>query len=155
MSEYNTMFLNTNQFWRCNTELRILNMRVWHINKWFQNFILNCKTPVWTRWFKMRNRFSGRITMCVVKGVWNWTASRNNRGPRVGAWTGKLKNPKKCLALEPDRRSNFSFSPLAHLLLLQDYGITSVHWCLLCAVTCITEISLNVALSNKFTHSKC
>ena len=53
---------------------------------------------------------------------------------RVGAWTGTLKNPMKCLwRLEPDRRSNF-FSPSAHL----------------CAVTYMTEISLIVTLNNLF-----
>ena len=35
--------------------------------------------------------------------------------PRVGAWTGTLKNPTKCLwRWEPDRRYNF-FSPPAHM----------------------------------------
>ena len=49
-----------------------------------------------------------------------------------------LKNPTKCLwRWEPDRRSNFFFSPPAHL----------------CAVTYMTEISLIVTLNNKFTHS--
>ena len=52
--------------------------------------------------------------------------------PRVGAWTGTLKNPTKCLwRLEPDRRSNFFFIPPAHI----------------CAVTYMTEISLNVTLN--------
>ena len=46
---------------------------------------------------------------------------------RVGDWTGTLKNPTKCLwRWEPDRRSNYFFSPPAHL----------------CVVTCMTEISL-------------
>ena len=39
------------------------------------------------------------------------------------------------MAWEPDRRSNFFFSPPAHL----------------CAVTCITEISLIVRLSNQYS----
>ena len=41
------------------------------------------------------------------------------------------------MAWEPDRRSNFFFSPPAHL----------------CAVTYMTEISLIVTLNNQFTHS--
>ena len=39
------------------------------------------------------------------------------------------------MAWEPDRRSNFFFSPPAHL----------------CAVTYVTEISLIVTLNNQFT----
>ena len=55
---------------------------------------------------------------------------------RVGAWTGTLKNPTKCLwRWEPDRRSNF-FSPPAHL----------------CAVTYMTEISLIVTLNRQFNN---
>ena len=55
---------------------------------------------------------------------------------RVGARTGTLKNPTKCVwRWEPDRRSNFFFSPPAHL----------------CAVTYMTEISLIVTLNNQFT----
>ena len=54
-------------------------------------------------------------------------------GSRVGAWTGTVKNPTKCLwRWEPDRRFNF-FNPPAHL----------------CAVTYMTEISLNVTLNNQ------
>ena len=68
----------------------------------------------------------------------NGAACRNHRikgWSRVGARTGTLKNPTKCLRRwEPDRRSNF-FSPPAHL----------------CAVTYMTEISLIVTLNNKFT----
>ena len=41
------------------------------------------------------------------------------------------------MAWEPDRRSNFFFSPPAHL----------------CAVTYMTEISLILTLNNQFTHS--
>ena len=67
----------------------------------------------------------------------NGAVCRNHRikgWSRVGAWTGTLKNPAKCLwRWEPDRRSNFFFSPPAHL----------------CAVTCITEISLIVTLNNQ------
>ena len=49
----------------------------------------------------------------------------------MDAWTGTLKNPRKCLCRwEPDRWSNF-FIPLAHL----------------CAVTYMAEISLNVTLN--------
>ena len=55
---------------------------------------------------------------------------------RVGARTGTLKNPTKCLwRWEPDRRSNFFFRPPARL----------------CAVTYMTEISLIVTLNNQFT----
>ena len=53
----------------------------------------------------------------------------------VGAWTGTLKNPTKCLwRWEPERRSNF-FGPPAHL------------W----AVTYMTEISLIVTLNSQLT----
>ena len=41
------------------------------------------------------------------------------------------------MAWEPDRRYNFFFSPPAHL----------------CAVTCMTEISLIVTLNNQFNQS--
>ena len=51
---------------------------------------------------------------------------------------GTLKNPTKCLwRWEPDRRSNFFFSPPAHL----------------CAVTYVTEISLIVTLNNQFNST--
>ena len=57
-------------------------------------------------------------------------------GRCVGARTGTLKNPTKCLwRWEPDRRSNF-FSLPAHL----------------CAVTYMTEISLIVMLNNQFAY---
>ena len=57
---------------------------------------------------------------------------RIKRLVRVGARTGTLKNPTKCLwRWEPDRRSYFFFSPPAHL----------------CAVTYMTEISLIVTLN--------
>ena len=53
---------------------------------------------------------------------------------RVGAWTGTVKNPTKCLwRWEPDRRFNFFFNPPVHLY----------------AVTYITEISLHVTLNNQ------
>ena len=48
----------------------------------------------------------------------------------------RLVNPST-MAWEPDRRSNFFFSPPAHL----------------CAVTYMTEISLIVTLNIQFTHS--
>ena len=76
---------------------------------------------------------------CVVKGNY---ISRYNRikrvAPgRVGDWTGTLKNPSKCLWLwEPDRRSNFFFSPPAHL----------------CAVTYMTDISFIVTLIKQPIH---
>ena len=64
---------------------------------------------------------------------------RIKRVVRVGARTGTLKNPTKCLwRWEPDRRSNFFFSPPAHL----------------CAVTYMTEISLIVTLNNKFNSTQ-
>ena len=54
---------------------------------------------------------------------------------RVGARTGTLKNPAKCLwRWEPDRRSYVFFSPPAHLY----------------AVTYMTEISLIVTLNKQF-----
>ena len=58
---------------------------------------------------------------------------QTDRDMRSKARTGTLKNPTKCLwRWEPDRRSNFFFSPPAHL----------------CAVTYMTEISLIVTLNN-------
>ena len=70
----------------------------------------------------------------------NGAVCRNHRikgWSRVGARTGTLKNPTKCLwRWEPDRRSNFFFSPPAHL----------------CAVTYMTEISLIVTLNNQFNN---
>ena len=58
---------------------------------------------------------------------------------RVGARTGTLKNPTKCLwRWEPDRRSYFFFSPPAHL----------------CAVTYMTEISLIVTLNKQFNSTQ-
>ena len=64
---------------------------------------------------------------------------RIKRVVRVGARTGTLKNPTKCLwRWEPDRWSNFFFSPPAHL----------------CAVTYMTEISLIVTLNNHFNSTQ-
>ena len=73
-----------------------------------------------------------------LNGAVSWDI-RIKRMPRVCAWTGTLTNPTKCLwRWEPDRRSNFFFSPPAHL----------------CAVTYMTEISLIVTLkTNSLTHS--
>ena len=72
----------------------------------------------------------------------NGAVCRNHRikgWSRVGARTGTLKNPMKCLwRWEPDRRSNFFFSPSAHL----------------CAVTYMTEISLIVTLNNQFNSTQ-
>ena len=72
----------------------------------------------------------------------NGAVCRNHRikgWSRVGARTGTLKNPTKCLwRWEPDRRSNFFFSPPAHL----------------CAVTYMTEISLIVTLNNQFNSTQ-
>ena len=65
--------------------------------------------------------------------------ARNERGRMYGTRTGTLKNPTKCLwRWEPDRRSNFFFSPPAHL----------------CAVTYMTEISLIVTLNNQFNSTQ-
>ena len=61
--------------------------------------------------------------------------SRYKKGGPVSVWTDTLKNPTNCLwRLEPDCMSNF-FGPPAHL----------------CAVTCMTEISLIVTLNNQLT----
>ena len=58
---------------------------------------------------------------------------------RVGARTGTLENPTKCLwRWEPDRRSYFFFSPHANL----------------CAVTYMTEISLIVTLNKQFNSTQ-
>ena len=65
--------------------------------------------------------------------------ARRKRRLKLGGFSEKtlLKNPMKCLwRKEPDHRSNFFFSPPAHLF----------------AVTYITEISLHVTLSNQ-SHS--
>ena len=73
-----------------------------------------------------KRRLNGRFLGITAKG---W--------PRVGAWTGTLKNPTKCLwRWEPDGRSNFFLNPPAHL----------------CAITYVTEISLPMKLSNR-SHS--
>ena len=67
----------------------------------------------------------------------NGAVPRNNRikrVARVGAWTDTLKNPTKYLwRWEPDCRSNLFFIQPIHL----------------CAVTYMTEISLNVTLNNQ------
>ena len=69
---------------------------------------------------------------CVGITVWKGCS-------RVGARTGTLKNPTKCLwRWEPDRRSYFFFSPPAHL----------------CAVTYMTEISLIVTLNKQFNSTQ-
>ena len=67
----------------------------------------------------LRREYVLRIPMRVVKGDLNGAVSR-----------------KSLWRKDPDRRSNFFFSPPAHLL----------------AVTYITEISLHVTLSNQ-SHS--
>ena len=78
----------------------------------------------------MINRYSSSECCIAVNLPW----------PRAGDWTGTSKNPTKYLwRWEPDRRSNFFFSPTAHL----------------CAVTYITEISLIVTLNNQFTSLTC
>ena len=69
----------------------------------------------------------------------NGTVCRNHRIKRVvpcRCLDGHVKEPyEMSMAWEPDRRSNFFFSPPAHL----------------CAVTYMTEISLIVTLNNQFT----
>ena len=72
----------------------------------------------------------------------NGAVCRNHRIKRVApcrCLDGHIKEPyEMSMAWEPDCRSNFFFNPPAHL----------------CAVTCMTEISLIVTLNNKFTsHS--
>ena len=79
--------------------------------------------------YPQRDRNLRRLNVAMCRNHW-WSC--------VGARTGTLKKPTKCLwRWEPDRRSNFFFSPPAHL----------------CAVTYMTEISLIVTLNNQFTHS--
>ena len=49
--------------------------------------------------------------------------------PCLGAWTGTLKNPTKCLwHWEPDRRSNFFFSLPAHLFAVTYQTPSSAEW---------------------------
>ena len=83
-----------------------------------------------------RRKYVIRIPMRVVKGDWNRAASRNNL-KRMAPFRFLDENVKeryeKYIVWELDCRSNFFFSPLAHL----------------CAVTYITEILLNVTLSNQ------
>ena len=80
-----------------------------------------------------RHIYDWNIVNCDVKQPIQVKSSR------VGARTGTLKNPTKCLwRWEPDRRSNFFFSPPAHL----------------CAVTYMTEISLIVTLNNQFNSTQ-
>ena len=78
------------------------------------------KTPIWKRTWDLA---PGQVSF-------------NSKGwSRVGVWTGTLKNPTKWLwRWEPDRRFNFFFIPPAHR----------------CAVTGMTEISLNVMLNSQF-----
>ena len=78
-----------------------------------------------------------RIPMRVIKGDYNGAVSRNNRKKEdpvsIDAWTGTFKEPyEMSMAWEPDRRFNLFLRPPSHL----------------CAVTYMTEISLNVTLSN-------
>ena len=99
---------------------------------------IGCWTPVGVG---VQSRMCHPSPQRVVKGdLIGRFLGRNNRikrVTRVGAWTGTLKNPTKCLwRLEPDRRSNiFFFSPPANL----------------CAVTYMTTISLIATLNNQFT----
>ena len=72
----------------------------------------------------------------------NGAVCRNHRIKRVvpcRCWDGHVKEPyEMSMAWEPDRRSNFFFSPPAHL----------------CAVTYMTEISLIVTLNNQFNSTQ-
>ena len=58
-----------------------------------------------------------RIPSVIVKATkWCVGITVEKGWSRVGARTGTLKNPTKCLwRWEPDRRSNFFFSPPAHI----------------------------------------
>ena len=103
-----------------------------------------------------RHMYDWNIVYCDVSEVENvasiskacrkrwliWAVCRNHRikgWSRVGAWTGTLKNPTKCLwRWEPDRRSKLFFSPPAHLR----------------AVTYMTEISLIVTLNSQFNPTQ-
>ena len=68
-----------------------------------------------------------------------WGGVSESPYKKGGAGSGTLKNHTKCLwRWEPDRRSNFFFSPPAHL----------------CNVTYMTEISLIVTLNNQFTNHR-
>ena len=84
----------------------------------------------------VKSRICAPYPQGVVKGDlkgWFLGITVLKEWPRVGAWTGTLKNLTKCLwRWEPDRMFNF-FNLPAHLL----------------AVTYITEISLNVTLKNQ------
>ena len=78
----------------------------------------------------------------IVKGDLNGAVCRNHRIKRVvpcRCLDGHVKEPyEMSMAWEPDRRSNFFFSPPAHL----------------CAVTYMTEISLIVTLNNQFNSTQ-
>ena len=83
-----------------------------------------------------RRKYVFRIPMRVVKGDWNRAASRNSL-KRMAPYRVFDEHVKEryemSMAWELDCRSNFFFSPPAHL----------------CAVTYVTEILLNVTLSNQ------
>ena len=89
----------------------------------------------------------------------NGPVCRNHRKERVvpcRCRTGTFKNPAKCLLRwEPDRRFNFFFIPPTKCLWRWEpdrrsnfFFIPPAH---LCAVTCMTEISLIVTLNNEFS----
>ena len=95
----------------------------------------------WVTWLKVKVNFDLLSVRPFEATKWGGVSESPYKkgGPRVGARTGTLKNPTKCLwRWEPDCRSNFFFSPPAHL----------------CAVTCMTEISLIVTLNNQFTSPR-
>ena len=97
----------------------------------YQLFLKTTWGPRCLRWERVL-----RIQMRGVKGDCNWMVFWNNRTKgwrRVGAWTGTFKPYQMPMALEP-LMTNF-FSPPAHL----------------CAVTCISEKSMIVMLSNQYS----
>ena len=78
------------------------------------------------------------IPMRVVKGDWN--VSRNTVKSLVPfrCLDGIVREPcEMSMTLEPEQRSNFFFNPPVHL----------------CAVSYMTEVSLNVTLTNRSTQS--
>ena len=83
----------------------------------------------------LSREFVLRIPSMIVKGdYWGGVSeSPYKKGGPCRCLDGHVKDPYEMdMAWEPDRRSNFFFSPPAHL----------------CAVTYMTEISLIVTLSN-------
>ena len=68
--------------------------------------------------------------------------------PHVGAWTGMLKNPIKCLwRWEPDLRSNFFFSPHAHLCAVTYCKIKNCRWDLISLFSWVNKNNENKSLT--------